>query len=155
MSTLPTIQCIPKKGPHNKWFDCQAVIRTKTLYESQFGKELPVTKRLIRDLNIKYLLYIEQNTTTVAASMVTQSMPSLYLVKGIAVDPLFQRRGYATALIHKIEATLPNHSTLQLGVDKGKENTEWLVEWYSKLGYEYWDSTEYEIYLEKYIERDE
>lgn len=148
------IKHIEKKGPCNKWFDRQAVMRTKSLYESQFGKELPVTRRVVRNMNIKHVMWIENDDQVpIAACMLTEIYPSFYRISGLAVDFAHQRKGYGTALICEIEAVLPDRSIIELGVDTDTEKTEWLRRWYARMGYEECGHNGYEITMHKRIQR--
>jgi hypothetical protein len=148
-----TVQHLEKRGHCNKWFDRQAAQRTKTLYASQFGNQLPVTKRIVRELNIKHVMWIEdQDKTPIAACMLTEINPVFFRISGLAVDSVHHRKGLGTALVCEIEKVLPNHTTVELGVDTGKENTEWLREWYGRMGYKECDFTYDEITMRKRIE---
>ena len=66
---------------------------------------------------------------------------------GVAVAS--KRMGHGTALMRKIEEILPQGARLELGVDTGKDSTEWLQRWYERLGYETERDAGYEIVMVK------
>ena len=150
------IQVLNKNGPHNKWFDSRAAELTCAIYASELGGS-PVTKKVVRTMNIQYVLWIKDMETekTIAAAMVMRFVNGDHRICGIAVDPSHKRKGYGTALMRKIESLMPDESSLCLGVDKDKEATQWLLEWYTSLGFQRIRETSYEFILEKTIAKGE
>jgi ribosomal protein S18 acetylase RimI-like enzyme len=150
------IDVLSKNGPHNKKFDGLASQLTRSLYASQLGG-LPVTKEVVRTMNIQHVLSIKEPQTgePIAASMVMRYPNGQYRVCGVAVDSAHKRKGYGTAIMRRIEALLPSESRLCLGVDKDKEETQWLVDWYTTLGYERCSETHDEIIMAKFCSQKE
>jgi GNAT superfamily N-acetyltransferase len=132
-----SIKVLSKKGPHSKRFDSMAAQITQALYALYFGPPM-VTKKVIRSLNIRHVLWIEgEEGTPIAAMMVMfNSMMGYYRVSGLVVDVRYQRQGFGAALMEKVMTeVLPDGAELQLGVDTEKETTEWLRQWYARLGF--------------------
>jgi predicted GNAT family acetyltransferase len=146
----PIIHILSKKG-HSKKFDSRATQLTRALYSTQLGGAL-ITKELIRAMNIRHVLWIESaDGTPVAATMVFQQREVYFRVGGLAVDDAHKRKGYGSALLGRIDELLPTGSRLLLGVDTGKDATEWLTEWYKRLGFLPIEETHDEIVLGKAI----
>jgi len=151
MESQPTIHVLSKKGPHSKWFDSRASMLTRDLYASELGG-LPVTKRVVRTMNIRDVLWMEQDGIPIATAMLMHfSDNKSYRVCGIAIDPKHRRKGYGTAMMRKIETLLPHQARLCLGVDKDKEETGWLVDWYMTLGFQGFKETHDEFLLAKSV----
>ena len=150
----PTIHILSKNG-HSKGFDSRATQLTRELYATQLGGDL-VTKALVRTNKIKYVVWIQADDgTPIAASMVLQLRGMYYRVGGLAVHDAHKRKGYGSALLAKIHELLPSGSRLLLGVDTGKEATEWLTKWYKRLGFMHVNETHDEILLGKAIIKDD
>lgn len=147
MDNTPTIHILSKKGRHSKWFDSKATQLTRALYASQLGGAL-VTKKLIRMMNIQHVLWIESaDGTPVAATMIQKQRGVYYRVGGLAVDDAHKRKGYGSTLMAEIKKIVPNGARLILGVDTGKDATEWLTKWYTQLGFSFIQETHDEILL--------
>jgi len=132
---LPTIHLLTKNGNHSKGFDSRATQLTRDLYAKQLGGEL-VTKKVVRTNNIRHVLWIESDDgKPVAATMVIQLQGVYHRVGGLAVDDEHKRKGYGSALLRRIHELLPSGSRLILGVDKGKDATDWLIKWYTRMGF--------------------
>jgi GNAT superfamily N-acetyltransferase len=62
-----------------------------------------------------------------------------YRVSGLAVDARHQQQGLGRALMHRLmtDPSLIKESAaeLRVGVDTGKPSTEWLRQWYGRLGF--------------------
>ena len=143
---MPTIHVLSKRG-NSKRFDSGATNITRDLYATQLGGEL-VTKELIRTNNIRHVAWIESDDgKPVAAAMLIQLRSEYYRVGGLAVDNAHKRKGYGTAIMARIQELVPSGSRLILGVDKDKETTEWLVEWYKRLGFMHLTETHDEVLL--------
>jgi len=156
METPPpiTIHVLSKKG-NSKGFDSRATQITRGLYATQLGGEL-VTKELVRTSNIRNVAWIESaDGTPVAAAMLIQMRSVYFRVGGLAVDDAHKHQGYGTALMARLHELMPSGSRLILGVDKGREATEWLVEWYKRLGFMHITETHDEILLGKSVFRHE
>ena len=118
------------------------------LYLEAFGPALPVTPQLIFQARIQHLIWIEDDERQpVAATMVAMRSKQDYRIMGVAVAS--KRMGHGTALMRKIEEILPQGARLELGVDTGKDSTEWLQRWYERLGYETERDAGYEIVMVK------
>jgi N-acetylglutamate synthase-like GNAT family acetyltransferase len=147
----PTIHLLSKKGRHSKGFDSRATHITRDLYSTQLGGEL-VTKELIRTSKIRNVAWIESaDGTPVAAAMLIQMRSVYFRVGGLAVDNAHKHKGYGTALMARLHELMPSGSRLILGVDKDREATEWLVEWYKRLGFIQIDETHDEIVMGKSV----
>jgi predicted GNAT family acetyltransferase len=150
----PTIHVLRKRG-HSKGFDSRATHITRDLYATQLGGDL-VTKELIRANNIRSVAWIESDDgKPVAAAMLIQMRSVYYRVGGLAVDDEHKRKGYGTALMARLQELIPSGSRLILGVDTDREATEWLVEWYTRLGFMHITETHDEILLGKSVFRRE
>jgi ribosomal protein S18 acetylase RimI-like enzyme len=133
------IKVLSKKGRHNKWFDRQAAKLTQALYAVHFGPPM-VTRGAIRWLNIRHVLYIVNAEGTVIAATMLMRYPLYYRVSGLAVDARYQRQGLGLALMHRLMTDVRRMITepsadLRLGVDTNKPTTEWLRQWYARLGF--------------------
>lgn len=117
------------------------------LYRKEFGPGMPVTPQLVRDFDIRHVLWIEDEGVA-AATMVCLLKGGKFRVMGIAVRD--KRKGYGTSLMQEIDRILSPGSTLLLGVDNGKESTQWLLDWYERLGFEIEDYGYDETILVKY-----
>jgi GNAT superfamily N-acetyltransferase len=146
---------LEKKGPHSKFFDSEAAKHTRDIYAEQFGPSSEkVTKRCVREMDVKYLIRIsDEHGHTIAATMLRESGYMHYRICGLAVAAGHQRKGLGSMLLRRIEAVLPNHSTVELGVDVGKTTTEWLQAWYARFGYEQVGANAIEVVMVKRIER--
>ncbi len=156
METPPpiTIHVLNKKG-NSKGFDSRATQITRDLYATQLGGDL-VTKELIRANRIRNVVWIESDDgKPVAAAMLIQLRSVYYRVGGLAVDDAHKRKGYGTALMARLHELMPSGSRLILGVDKDREATEWLVEWYKRLGFMHISETHDEVLLGKSVFRHE
>jgi len=126
-----------KRGHYNKWFDRQAARHTTMLYRESFG--VGVTRYCVRTLDITHVVWVETEAKdTLAAMMLSRgnsSNPGVYRVQGLAVSADKQRQGYGTALMQSLDQILPKGTTVWLCVDKGKDSTERLVQWYRRLGF--------------------
>ena len=148
MST-PVVQVLTKKGRFSKWFNRRAAALTRSVYATQFGGPV-VSKGMVQNDNVVHVVYIQaEDGTTVAASMVIYNKRGFYRVHGLAVETEHKRKGYGTALMNKIMEIMPHRSDLILGVDIGKAETDWLLEWYTKLGFQVIDETYDEILMHK------
>jgi hypothetical protein len=91
-----------------------------------------------------------------------------YCVSGLAVDAGRRQQGLGRALMHRLmtDASLIEESTaeLRVGVDTDKPSTEWLRQWYARLGFTEevqsffcsdYDVDEKEILMRKQIGREE
>jgi GNAT superfamily N-acetyltransferase len=135
-----SIQVLSKNGPHNKWFDSRAAQLTQALYAVHFGPPR-VTETAIRALNIQHALWIEDAEGTPIAATMLMHHPHLkyYRVSGLAVDAVHQQQGLGRALMHRLmtDASLIKESAaeLRVGVDTDTPSTEWLRQWYARLGF--------------------
>jgi ribosomal protein S18 acetylase RimI-like enzyme len=132
-----TTTTITKKGPFNKWFDRQAARATDALYRTSFGSG--VSRRAVRVLGVRHVLFITAGDDEPAAAMMLsqqEASVAVYRVEGLAVSPAFRRQGYGTRLLAAADACVGADGTVWLCVDKDTEHTEWLLEWYGRLGFE-------------------
>jgi GNAT superfamily N-acetyltransferase len=135
-----SIQVLSKNGEHSKPFDSRAAQLTQKLYELHFGPPR-VTKAVIRALNIRHVLLVEDAEGTPIAATMLMRHPHLkyYRVSGLAVDARHQQQGLGRALMHRLmtDPSLIKESAaeLRVGVDTGKQSTEWLRQWYARLGF--------------------
>lgn len=127
-----------KRGHYNKWFDRQAARRTNMLYRENFG--LGVTRGCVRKRNITHVIWVETEAKdSLAAMMLSKEAvgdQEIYRVQGLAVSADQQRQGYGTALMQSLDRMLLKGAIVWLCVDVGKDSTEWLVQWYRRLGFE-------------------
>jgi GNAT superfamily N-acetyltransferase len=100
-----------------------------------------VTKAVIRALNVRHVLWVEDAEGTPIAATMLMRHPHLkyYRVSGLAVDARHQQQGLGRALMHRLmtDPSLIKESAaeLRVGVDTGKPSTEWLRQWYGRLGF--------------------
>lgn len=128
------VKCIRKNRPCNKWFDQQVARRTNKLCEDLFG--LGVTRRYVRYLNIRYMLWVESETGETIGSLLVGGEDMYYKVNAVAVSKDNQNRGVGSAMINAIDGALPKGATLWLCVDADREETDRLVDWYHRLGFQ-------------------
>ena len=134
------IQVLSKKGEHSKRFDSRAAQLTQELYAVHFGPPM-VTKAVIRALNVRHVLWVEDAEGTPIAATMLMRHPHLkyYRVSGLAVDARHKQQGLGRALMHRLmtDPSLIKESAaeLRVGVDTGKPSTEWLRQWYGRLGF--------------------
>ena len=132
---MALVKTLVKRGRFDKWFDRRAAHTTNGLYQQTFAA--PVTKKMIRNLCMSHVFWIEDQHETVAATMLSrQGVDQVYRVQGLTVDARFRRQGYATALLTTIDQFVGNGAIVYLCVDKGKQSTDWLVDWYCRMGFE-------------------
>jgi ribosomal protein S18 acetylase RimI-like enzyme len=106
-------------------------------------------------MNIRHVLWVEaDDSTPIAATMIMLNYDENYRICGLAVESSYQKQGHAKALMAKIDEVLPEQSEVELGVDKGKDSTEWLTSWYERLGFRQIDETPHEIVLSKTVFKD-
>ena len=117
------------------------------LYLAAFGPEHPVTPEFIEQQRITKVYCIEQDGTVVAATMLKRFGCGFY-VQGIAVQS--KRKGYGTKLMEALIDSVPEAGGIQLGVDTGKQSTDWLTEWYMRLGFVHLGSEDSQIILFRY-----
>lgn len=103
------------------------------LYNNVF--EYKVTEESIVQNRIQHLVWMQEGDTTIGACMVGMEQDE-YRIMGIVVDKAHQRNGHGQRLLDKAEEFVPLGSWVKLGVDLGKDSTDWLVEWYERRGYE-------------------
>ena len=121
-----------------KDFDTRAAYAAYALYTTCFPDIPPVTVRAIRANHITRAAWIEDG---VAATLLAERFEQkkggrYYRVMGLAVAPEHRRRGHAAALMRRLETLVPAGVVIELGVDKGRPSTDWLLEWYTtRLGY--------------------
>jgi GNAT superfamily N-acetyltransferase len=149
------VKHLHKRG-HSRYFDSQAVKHARDIYKQQFGPmSETVTKSLVRNMNIIYVFWIEDETrSTIAATMVSEIMDRHFRIGGLAVKTEHQRKGLASALLREMDAVLPKDSTLELGVDVGKDTTEWYTNWYTRMGFEVVEIKSYEFVMSKELKRE-
>jgi predicted N-acetyltransferase YhbS len=100
-----------------------------------------VTKAAIRALNSQHVLWIEDAEGTPIAATMLMRHPHLkyYCVSGLAVDAGHQQQRLGRALMHRLmtDASLIKESAaeLRVGLDTDKLSTEWLRQWYARLGF--------------------
>ena len=146
------IQVLSKKGEHSKRFDSRAAQLTQELYAVHFGPPM-VTKAVIRALNVRHVLWVEDAEGTPIAATMLMRHPHLkyYRVSGLAVDARHQQQGLGRALMHRLmtDPSLIKESAaeLRVGVDTGKPSTEWLRQWYGRLGFA--EEEEHAVHAEK------
>ena len=133
-----TVHCLHKPRPFNKWFDKQVARRTNDLCEDTFG--LGVTRRYVRLVNIRYMLWVEsdagETTGAVMVSLEGEGEDTTYRMNALAVSREHQNRGVGTALVNAVDGALPKGATLWLCVDADQEETDRLVDWYQRLGFQ-------------------
>ena len=97
------IQVLSKKGEHSKRFDSRAAQLTQALYAVHFGPPM-VTKAVIRALNVRHVLWVEDAEGTPIAATMLMRHPHLkyYRVSGLAVDARHQQQGLGRALMHRL-----------------------------------------------------
>jgi GNAT superfamily N-acetyltransferase len=131
-----TLSMPQRKG--SKRFVQSAARITRDLYAPAFN--IPtVTKREIFWSNVRHVLWIEnkEDRTPIAATMIMyHEMHKYYRIMGLAVHELHRRQGYGAQLMRAALAMLPTGAELHVGVDTGKDSTDWLVEWYSRMGFQ-------------------
>ena len=146
---------LQKKGQHSRFFDAKATKHTRHIYAEQFGpgSEI-VTKKCVRNMGIKHLLWIDdEQGHTIAATMLRESGHKHYRICGLAVATAYQQKGFGSMLLRSIEDALPNDCKVELGVDVGKSTTERLQAWYARFGYKQVDADEFEVVMVKHIDR--
>jgi GNAT superfamily N-acetyltransferase len=102
-NVISRIQVLSKKGEHSKRFDSQAAQLTQELYVVHFGPPM-VTKAVIRALNVRHVLWVEDAEGTPIAATMLMRHPHLkyYRVSGLAVDARHQQQGLGRALMHRL-----------------------------------------------------
>jgi ribosomal protein S18 acetylase RimI-like enzyme len=132
---MALVKTMVRRGRFSKWFDKQAAHTTKALYREGF--DVAMTRRLVRHMSISHVLWIEHELQPVAALMLSRlAEEPIYRVQGLTVDTQFRRQGYATSLMRSIDGFVGSGATIFLCVDKDRPSTDWLVEWYRRLGFE-------------------
>ena len=117
---------------YNKFYSTNAAKLTSALYLSEMG--VKVTPHTIKREMIVFVFSIKgEDGTTIGATMLSKRWHYPYRVMGLAV--VDKRKGYGTALMQALCDSVPKSSIIELGVDKHKETTEWLLKWYQKLGF--------------------
>lgn len=139
---MALVKTLAKKGRFNKWFDRQAARATNDLYAAQFG--VGVSRRRVQALGVRHVLWVESDTGETAGAMMLsrQGLEPLFRVQGMAVSRAFQRQGYGSLLLSSIDDFVGKGATVWLCVDKGQPSTEWLLHWYTRMGFQlaYMDS---------------
>lgn len=144
------LRVLAKNGKSDKPFCRQAAAVTHDLYLSEFGPELPVTEGLVGRANVRYVFWAENpDGRVIAASMVKEISPNYVRILGLAVSE--KRQGHGTAIMRKIEATMPSGTEIELGVDLNKDTTDFLLDWYKRLGYSAQDQNSIEIIMRKRV----
>jgi ribosomal protein S18 acetylase RimI-like enzyme len=132
---MALVKTLVRRGRFNKWFDKRAAHTTNELYQTTFAT--PVTRKVVRNMGMSHVFWIEHERETVAAMMLSrQGLDQVYRVQGLTVHSNFRRQGYATALMETIHSFIESGATVYLCVDKDKPSTDWLVNWYRRLGFE-------------------
>jgi len=132
---MSLVKSLVRRGKFSKWFDRRAAHTTNELYKQGFA--LPVTRRVVQHMCVSHVFWIEQDDQTVAATMLTrlEEREPVYRVLGLTVDSNFRRQGYGTALLATIDKFVGAGSTVYLCVDKDRGSTDWLVAWYTRVGF--------------------
>lgn len=133
------IQTLVRAAGAEKDFDTRAAYAAYGLYHTCFPGLPPVTERVIRANRITRAAWIGDG---VAATLLAERLEpnrgraKYYRVMGLAVAPAHRRRGHAAALMRHLETLVPAGAVIELGVDKGRPSTDWLLDWYTtRLGY--------------------
>ena len=131
------IQTLARTAMDAKTFDARAAYAAYALYTMCFPDIPPVTVRAIRANHITRAAWIEDGVAaTLLAERFEKKGGRYYRVMGLAVAPEHRRRGHAAALMRRLETLVPAGVVIELGVDKGRPSTDWLLEWYTtRLGY--------------------
>ena len=139
METPDEIQTLVRAVGSERDFDTRAAYAAYALYNTCFPEVPPVTVRAIRANRSTRAAWIEDG---VAATLLAERFDKkdrgaiYYRVMGLAVAPAHRRRGHAAALMRRLETLVPAGAVIELGVDKGRPSTDWLLAWYTaRLGY--------------------
>ena len=133
---MALVKSLAKRGHFNKWFDRQAAHKTVELYQQQFG--VCVSRRCVRALDVSHVLWVESEAGVTAGAMMLSrtGIEPVYRVQGLAVSQDFQPQGYGTTLLASVDGFVGPGATVWLCVDKGRDSTDWLVRWYTRMGFE-------------------
>ena len=129
-SSTPLVNVYSKL--HTKEFSTNAAKLTSSLYLSEM--EVTITPHVIKRCKIVHVFHITGESGTVGATMLCEYGYGQYRVMGLAVAD--KRKGYGTALMKSLIEFVPKGTKLVIGVDTGKESTEWLLKWYTSMGFE-------------------
>ena len=146
----PIVHHLAKVYDKDEAFASEAATRTHELFAKYFGTEYPIDTTLINDWKIGQILWIEDEETgaTAAACLVAvYGLPPLHRINGLAVDIEYRRKGYASAILNELITLTPTSTLLEAVVDRDTECTEWLIEWYSRMGFEVVGASKAEVVL--------